>query len=106
LPLPESYRAYLLLAGEYPPTSLVGSDCHGDRLFELRAGAETLLHECGDPFQLPKQAVVFWMHQGYQFAYFECDGKSADPAVWYYYENKPAPTLWYPRFSEWVAAFV
>lgn len=104
--LPAAYRAYLQLAGAYPPPTLVGSDCHGDYLYKLREWASILLEACGSPFELPIDAVVFLMHQGYQFFYFRVDGGTDDPAVWYYYENWPAPEQRYDRFSDWVTAIV
>ena len=103
LPLPAAYRGYLLVAGASPPARLIGSDCHGDYLFELREWAEELLRGCGQPFEMPTDAVVFLMHQGYQFFYFKADDLSNDPPVWYYYENRPAPERWQQRFSEWVS---
>lgn len=106
LPLPAAYRAYLLVAGADPPPELVGSDCHGDYLYQLREWADELLEESGRPFALPTDAVVFLMHQGYQFFYFRADGIAADPVVFYYFENWPAPQQRHDRFSDWVAACV
>ena len=106
LPLPAAYRAYLRIAGAEPPPELVGSDCHGDYLYLLRAGAEGLLRECGRPFDLPADAVVFLMHQGYQFFFFRADGCTADPPVFYFIEGMTtpaAPERRFERFSDWVA---
>jgi hypothetical protein len=103
LRLPPAYRAYLLIAGSGPPPELVGSDCHGDYLFKLREWGQELLKESGNPFELPTDAVVFLMHQGYQFFYFHADGLAEDPAVFYYFENWPAAERKYERFSDWVA---
>ena len=66
---------------------------------ELRSGAEELLAECGHPFELPKNAFVFAMHQGYQFMYFLV-GESDDPEVMYYFEYKPAAVLHSPKFTD------
>lgn len=104
LPIPAAYRAYLAIAGGSPPPELVGSDCHGRYLFELRDGAVELLNECGNPFTLPDDAVVFLMHQGYQFFYFQADGVTDDPPVYYYFEDRPEVERPYERFSDWVAA--
>jgi hypothetical protein len=56
-------------------------------LFKLREGAEELLEKDDSPFVLPEKAFVFWMHQGYQFAFFVADGDD-DPMVYYYMEGK------------------
>lgn len=109
LPLPPAYRAYLLLSGAYPPPALVGSDCHGQYLFQLSAWADELLEECSRPFTLPADAVVFLMHQGYQFLYFRADGRTDDPPVFYFIEgmaSQSAPELRFERFSAWVEACV
>ncbi len=104
LPIPPAYRAYLAIAGASPPPELVGSDCHGRYLFGLREGAIELLKGSGDPFSLPDNAIVFLMHQGYQFFFFHADGKTDDPPVYYYFENRSAVERPYERFSDWVAA--
>jgi hypothetical protein len=104
LPIPAAYRAYLAIAGNSPPPELVGSDCHDHYLFELRDAAIELVKESGDPFELPDDAIVFLMHQGYQFFYFQADGVTNDPPVYYYFENRPAVERPYERFSDWVAA--
>jgi hypothetical protein len=66
LPLPAAYKAYLLIAGQAPPSVWFGSDCAVCHLPSLRAAAERLLRESGRP-PLPTEAFVFLMHQGYQF---------------------------------------
>ena len=102
LPLPPAYRAYLLVAGAEPPAELIGSDCHGNCLPQLRAWAEELIEEAGRPFDLPADAVVFLMHQGYQFFYFRADGVNADPPVWYYHEKRVDQEQADSSFSTWV----
>lgn len=105
-PIPPAWRAYLAIAGSAPPPMLVGSDCFGDYLFELNGWAVELLKESGDPFSLPDDAIVFAMHQGYQFLYFISDGVTDDPPVYLYFENRPEPERAFARFSDWVAAIV
>jgi len=100
--LPSSYQAYLMIAGDSPPPALTGSDCHADYLFDLREWGEELLGECGNPFKLPDHAVVFLMHQGYQFLYFDADGINEDPPVFFYFENWTAAEKRYDCFSDWV----
>ena len=109
LSLPAAYRAYLSIAGASPPPKLVGSDCHGHRLYELRDGAEQLLRDCGHPFELPSDAAVYFMHQGYQFLYFRSDDRDDDPPVDYFIEGMTslyAPERRFERFSDWVAVCV
>jgi hypothetical protein len=106
LPLPAAYQGYLLIAGAEPPSGLIGSDCSGQDLLTLRDSANTLLEECGYPFSLPNDVVVFAMHQGYQFYFFHADGQSADPKVYYFMEGAAQPLLKFETFSSWVEAIV
>jgi hypothetical protein len=100
--LPVAYKAYLLIAGREPPSAWVGSDCTLRHLPSLREGAEELLRDNGQP-PLPARAFVFLMHQGYQFFYFEADGKNDDPPVFYYLEGEPKVVRRFERFSELVS---
>lgn len=102
LALPPSYKAYLHLCGDSPPASLVGSDCHSDYLFDLNEWGRELLDECGNPFELTKNEVVFLMHQGYQFLYFKAEQTIDDPPVYFFLEGFDAPELRHDKFSEWV----
>lgn len=45
-----------------------------------------ILVEKGDPI-LPKQAFVFAMRYGEQFMFFDANGLSEDPPIFYYMEN-------------------
>lgn len=102
--LPAAYHAYLLIAGDSPPRKLVGSDCHADRLFELHDWAIELLSESQNPLTLPEDAIVFLMHQGYQFFFIRADGTTEDPPVYYYVEDRLEFERTDERFSDWVAA--
>ena len=103
LPLPAAYRAYLAIAGSMPPPCLIGSDCHGTFLYKLRDGAIDLLREMDSPLSLPDDALVFFMHQGYQF-FFICTADGIDdPEVFYYFEGRTSFEMSDDRFSDWVA---
>lgn len=105
LPIPVAYRAYLLIAGGSYPPALVGSDCSGDYVYKLREWAIILLRENDNPFRLPDDAIVFFMHQGYQFCYFHADGITDDPPVYYYLEGdteSDAQRMIHERFTDWV----
>lgn len=106
LPIPAAYRAYLEIAGSSPPTELIGSDCHGSYLFNLREWAIELLSESAGSLILPDDAIVFLMHQGYQFFYIRADGKTADPPVFYYFEGWTNFKQSHKQFSDWVATIV
>jgi hypothetical protein len=58
-----------------------------------------LLHENGQP-PLPEGAIVFLMHQGYQFFYLDCGSGGDDPPVFHYHEGEPGVVRRFERFSD------
>jgi len=86
--LPAVYLFFLERCGRGAGRWMLGSDCFYPALRSLNKCASELLIENGlEP--LPPDVFVFWMHQGYQFAYFELDG-SKDPVVHYFTESNLA----------------
>lgn len=84
--LPITYVNFLERMGKGAGTYLEGSSVFYDEIFELREWATELLSE-NNFKSLPKDGFVFYMHQGYQFAFFYLfDGE--DPPVYYYYEGR------------------
>ena len=59
-----------------------GSSCFYDEIFFLREWAIDLLEEKNFR-ELPANSFVFWMHQGYQFAFFLPD-EGDNPRVFFY----------------------
>jgi hypothetical protein len=83
--LPLSYKNYLFSMGKGAGQFMQGSSVFYDEVFNLREGSNRLLIE--DEFKpLPNDAFVFWMHQGYQFAFFYLD-QGDNPPVYFYYEG-------------------
>lgn len=84
--LPSSYVEFLQNMGISAGEFLKGSSMFYDEIFDLREGAIELLAD-NDFKQLPDDTFVFFMHQGYQLAFFYLtDGD--DPPVYYYYEGR------------------
>lgn len=84
-PLPATYRTFLSLMGNGAGNYMRGSSVFFNEIFSLRKWTMELINENGlNP--LPKNAFVFWMHQGYQSAYFRLN-ESNDPPVFYYEEG-------------------
>lgn len=54
--------------------------------------AKILLEENNFPEVLPADAFVFWMHQGYQFAFFRI-GEGEDPPVYHFEEGQESQTF-------------
>ena len=85
--LPTTYRRFLAVMGREAGEFLVGTDVFLPYLRSMQEGAEEILAEAPTPLQLPADAVVFAMHQGYQFWFFRTS-EGEDPPVYYYMELK------------------
>lgn len=83
--LPQVYRDFLLTMGNGAGQYMVGSSAFSHEVFQLRDIAIELLSE-NNFRNLPDEAFVFWMHQGYQFAFFPLNGND-DPPVYYFSEG-------------------
>lgn len=84
--LPKAYVEFLEVMGQgTSPGFLTGHSCFIDELFDLREWSEELLQETEYDRHLPDDCFVFWMSQGYQFAFFKFNDGD-DPPVYYYRE--------------------
>jgi len=86
LKLPAAYREFLLLMGHGAGKYMLGSDCFYRHLDAIHKGALELIEEHELP-EMPPNAFVFWMHQGYMFAYFLIDD-NPDPHVYFFTEGE------------------
>lgn len=82
---PWAYRQFLSVMGKGAGKFMRGSDVFYDRIDGLKDGANELLEEDGLP-HLSDDCFVFWMHQGYQIAFFKFD-EGDDPTVYYFFEG-------------------
>jgi hypothetical protein len=99
--LPAAYRDWLAVMGRGAGQYLLGTDAFYPKVLKLRTWAEELLEENEDPFQLPANAFVFLMHQGYQFMYFETGTGDSDPAVFHYFEGNAAAERKWNRLTDY-----
>lgn len=83
--LPMTYRIFLKIMGKGAGNFMKGSFWMYDDLQLINEDAYSLL-EANTFRELPDNAFVFWMHQGYQFAFF-IFGEGDDPPVYYYNET-------------------
>jgi len=83
--LPKAYLEFLQIMGKNAGNFMKGSSCFIHEIPYLREWAEELLEENQFPEKLPKDTFVFWMHQGYQFAFFNLY-ESDNPSIYYYSE--------------------
>src|SRR5579859_3278188 len=101
--LPEAYKEFLLTMGKGAGNFFVGSDIFYHDLDGLREVAIEILTEVGFPQKLPKDAFVFFMHQGYLFNFFlTSDGD--DPPIYRYLEGTDVETfpLIYDHFTDFL----
>jgi len=83
--LPGAYKQFLAWVGKGTGSFLVGSNCFYEHLPSLKRDAEELLEENDFATALPDDAFVFFMHQGYQFAFMRLS-EGENPAIYYYHE--------------------
>lgn len=100
--LPPSYKEWFQNMS-YDSDYFCGSDVSFPKLNELNEWAQILLDENKCEFKLPDNHFVFWMHQGYQFMYFICDG-SDSCEIWYYDEcSGGVPRIKWDSFESFVS---
>ncbi|GAA3930314.1 hypothetical protein GO495_07425 [Chitinophaga oryziterrae] len=83
--LPLIYKEFLLVMGNGAGAFMRGSSVFLNELYDLKDGAIEIMHD-NNLGLLPDNAFVFWLHQGYQMAYFLIDGPSSLP-VYYFGEG-------------------
>jgi len=84
--LPEVYLLFLETMGKRGGDFMKGSDAFYGQLDKLKEDAVEILREQNFT-ELPEKSFVFWMHQGYQFAFFKLD-EGDDPPVYFYLEGQ------------------
>jgi hypothetical protein len=99
--LPDAYRDFLLTMGRGAGKLFEGSHFTYEHLFKLREWAEELMVEAKAEFDLPDDAFVFMMHQGYDFFFFQVS-EGVDPPVDEFLEGKQVPTQQAEHLSEFL----
>ncbi len=104
-PLPAIYRAFLERMGCGAGRFYRGTHYFYPEIRGLNSAAVDLLRECGNKPILPANALVFSMHQGYQFL-FMSDLPRDDPAVYHYHEGGDGFELCHHSFSNYLLSVV
>lgn len=103
--LPDAYREFLLWMGHGAGAFLQGTDIFYKHVPKIQGWAKELLAENGFPVLLPDDAVVFMMHQGYQFMFFRVS-EGDNPPIYYYHEacHFDSFELRFPNLDEFLLA--
>jgi len=85
--LPQAYIQYLILMGNGTPNGFLrGHSCFLNELTHLKGWSNELLEENNFNKKLSKNEFVFWMSQGYQFAFFKLN-EGDNPPIYYFREG-------------------
>ena len=103
--LPEAYKEFLRWGGHDDAGLFQGSERFYRYLIPMQEWAVDLLKENAFPEPLPPDTFVFFMHQGYQFAFF-CLSEGDDPPVYYYLEGQPTIERVKEHYSDWLSGWV
>jgi hypothetical protein len=104
LRIPASYFEFLNWMGNGAGQFLEGSACLFQHVPRLRQDAADLLHDNKFPVKLPDDAIIVWMHQGYQFLFIRA-GEGDNPPVHWYHESLHRTDFEYqkyPSYSEFL----
>ena len=85
-PLPLAYRQFLATMGRGAGRFFVGTDLFFPGVIGNTEAAHELVAEDKSGLALPKDAIAFMMHQGYQFMFIRAD-EGDDPPVYHYIEQ-------------------
>jgi hypothetical protein len=83
--LPSSYKLFLMNFGKGIDGFMEGSDYTLKFLSGMKKSANDILVKQGLQ-ELPENAFVFWMHQGYQFCFFLIEDGISNPEIHYFNE--------------------
>jgi len=101
--LPEAYKVFYRNCKSHIPEKLVGTDLLNN-VPDLYIAAIDLLEENGVDNFLKEDDLVFMMHQGYMFWYFNANGDT-DPIVYGYREGNLMPDK-LEKFSDFIKEFL
>ena len=98
--LPLAYEEFLRVAGKGAGRLFCGSEIYYPELLGLQNAAKTLLIENSQTLLLPDDAIVFYMHQGYEFCFMTPNKE--DPPVFQYVEGQSGFSNPWGKFSEFL----
>jgi SMI1/KNR4 family protein SUKH-1 len=105
--LPAAYKEFLYWMGRGAGRLQRGSRFFYGHLWDIKKVAVNLLDENEVPESLSDDAFVFYMHQGYQFAFLRAS-EGDDPPVYYYGEELEGNAIIksHPSYSEFLLSTI
>ena len=105
--IPEVYRQFLLAVGNSIGGVIYkGTDYNYRYLLRLKEWAEGIVSGLPNSPELPPDAFVFVMHQGYIFFFFRTFGRNDNPPVYSYFEGDAEFELLDQSLTEYYEALV
>jgi hypothetical protein len=99
--IPEEYLTFLRLAGRGAGPLFRGNVVFFPEARDFRTWADELLAECGHPFALEEDDLVFHFHQGYQFLFLRHGPPGTH--VLGFDEREPGPQVVSASFAAWLS---
>ena len=93
LPLPQSYKDYLLWMGRDYKGIFRGSAWFIDSIYSNKETLRSLLEEAGSRYVLKESHLVFFTHQGYMAAWFDSESSEQDPDCWFMNDSMTEATV-------------
>lgn len=100
--LPLAYKQYLALMGKDKNGVFTGSDCFIWHVDDNTAWLPELLAENHISFELPKNYLCFFSHQGYIVSWFELPKKNDNPLIWLYQEGNMNEPMLKDKFTDFL----
>lgn len=98
--MPLAYRLFLQTMGAGAGCYFRGTSIYYPTMIGLTEDAQGILEDDDGNTKLPDDALVFAMHQGYQFFCFRCN--SDNPPVHHYMEGETEATMWADSYTQFL----
>ncbi len=101
--LPAAYKGYLSLMGKDYKGVMIGTDCFIGDVTENTEYLPQLLKENSVEFDLAKNYLAFFCHQGYMVGWFNLPKESENPKCYFYSEGSTKKPIEFSSFVEFMS---
>lgn len=102
LRLPRSYREFLETCGKKADRFCVSEQIFYPDLLKFPQWTLDILLEDGCAWRPAPSHFIFWMHDGIEFAYFDCASVD-EPPIYQWWEGRSEPTVAWQTFGDFLA---